>query len=136
MNRPVPVQTDPMFPSTALVMNVANGRGVELVRALAEAGVGVAIHFIANRQAVVSLVADIWDQGGRVCALDGREAGPADREALLGEARRTLGDVQMVVDASSKPAFRTRRPAARSPERRPLAGICARLRDLDRQTFW
>lgn len=106
MNRPVPVQAEPLLPSIALVMNVADRRGVELVRALAATGVGVAVHFLAQREAILSLVEHIWDRGGRVCAFDGREAGLADREALLGEVRSALGDVQMVLDASRRSASR------------------------------
>lgn len=97
--------------SVALVLNVADWKGLALVRSLAEAGVGVAIHFTAHRQAVASLVEDIWDRGGRVCALDGVDADEADREALLGAARSILGDVHMVVDASSKAVARDGRPA-------------------------
>ncbi|WP_299174743.1 hypothetical protein [uncultured Brevundimonas sp.] len=85
----------------ALVLNVADGKGLALVRSLAEAGVGVAIHFTARRRAVASLVEDIWDRGGRVCALDGSSADEADRNQLLGAARLTLGDVHLVVDAST-----------------------------------
>ena len=88
--------------SVALVMNVADWQGLALVRSLAEAGVGVAIHFTARRRAVDLLVEDIWDGGGRVCALDGAGANATDREALLGAARSILGDVHVIVDASTK----------------------------------
>lgn len=110
MNQPLLVQTEATVLSVALVMNVADRRGVELARALAEAGIGVAIHFLARRPAIVALVAEIWDRGGRVCALDGRDAALADRETLLGEVRLSLGDVQMVVDASRRPASRQAYP--------------------------
>ena len=95
---------DAMTPSVALVLNVADWRGLALVRSLADAGVGVAIHFTAHRQAVDSLVEDIWDRGGRICALEGDRWREADREALLGAARSTLGEVHMIVDASNRSA--------------------------------
>ena len=119
MEGPVARRTDPMAPSNALVMNVADRRGVQLVRSLAEAGVGVAIHFIARRQAIMSLVEDIWDRGGRVCAFDG-EATDTDQETLLGETRSTLGEVQMVVDASNRPGFRAITKVRRASATRSL----------------
>lgn len=100
MGRSVAARDRPT-PSIALVMNVADWKGIWLVHSLAEAGLGVAIHFTANRQAVDWLVQDIWDRGGRVCALDGAGANETDREALLSAARSILGHVHVIIDAST-----------------------------------
>ena len=99
-------------------MNVADWRGVELVRSLAESGVAVAVHFPAHRKAIASLVEHIWDSGGRICAFDATGGERADHQTFLQEARLALGDVQMVVDASRRSNVQGPRPAGTEPGRR------------------
>ena len=87
-------------PPIALVMNVEDRRGVELVRSLARAGVGVAVHFTVHRQAIDLLVEEIWDQGGRIRAFDGRDPKGARLATLLQKIQAISGDVPVVIDAS------------------------------------
>ncbi|QTC91955.1 hypothetical protein [Brevundimonas goettingensis] len=101
----------------ALVINVADAHGLDIVRRLAELGVGVVIHFTAHRRSVNRLVQDIWDQGGWVRAFDGSGAVDGTGEASLHAAWATLGGGRMVFDASSPPTS----SAALRPARRPRA---------------
>lgn len=110
---------NPYASPQALVINVSDARGLDLVRTLAELGVGVVVHFTAHRRPVNQLIRDIWDGGGWVRAFDGSESGGGQGEGSLEAAWSTFGGGQLVFDASSRPTA----PALRTARRRRHVGV-------------
>ena len=108
-------QAAPFPAPQALVINVADAQGLDIVRRLAELGVGVVVHFTAHRRSVNRVVQDIWDRGGWVRAFDGTNGPGGSGERSLQAAWLTFGGGRLVFDASSLPTASSARRARRRP---------------------
>jgi NAD(P)-dependent dehydrogenase (short-subunit alcohol dehydrogenase family) len=82
----------------ALVTGGARRIGRHLVRALAERGWAVAIHYRQSRDEAEALAAEIEADGGRAAPVAADLVDPAQVERLLGAARDALGPLSVLVN--------------------------------------
>jgi 3-oxoacyl-[acyl-carrier protein] reductase len=81
----------------ALVTGGSGGIGRAICAALAEAGVDVAVHYAAGREAAEEVVAGLRGAGRRAVALGADLRDPAAAESLVDAVERELGPVDVLV---------------------------------------
>lgn len=82
----------------ALVTGGSRGIGGAVCRALAAAGVRVAVNYRSRRTEAEAIVAAIQEAGGTAIALPGDVANAAAVDGLVGAAERALGPVGILVN--------------------------------------
>jgi NAD(P)-dependent dehydrogenase (short-subunit alcohol dehydrogenase family) len=85
-------------PGVALVTGGARRIGRDLVRALAERGWAVAIHYRVSKDEAETLTAEIEARGGRALPVQADLADPAQAERILVEASGVLGPLSVLVN--------------------------------------
>lgn len=85
-------------PGVALVTGGARRIGRDLVRALADRGWAVAIHYRGSKDEAEKLAVEIEAQGGRALPVQADLADPAQAERVLLDASSVLGPLSVLVN--------------------------------------
>jgi len=82
---------------TALVTGASSGIGTGVAEALAKAGAAVAVNYHSNSKSAQELVDKVVAAGGKAVALQADVGKPEEVARLFEEARKALGDIDIVV---------------------------------------
>ncbi|HEY3378648.1 MAG TPA: SDR family oxidoreductase [Armatimonadota bacterium] len=95
--------TTPRAGRVALVTGASRGLGAAIARELAAAGARVALNYHQNTRLADAVVADICQRGGTACAFRADITDEAQVREMIGDIRRTLGPVEIVVNNATGP---------------------------------
>src|SRR5262250_1915705 len=84
----------------AVVTGGSKGIGASIAKALAEEGASVVVNYSSSKQEAERVVAAISARGGRWSAVQGDVSKPSNIERLFGEAKKSFGRLDILVNNS------------------------------------
>ncbi len=90
---------------TALVTGGGTGLGRAIAGRLASEGVAVAVNYSRSRDDAEAVAAEIAGAGGRALAVQGDVSEPADVDAMVAEAEKRLGPIDVLVANAGTTAY-------------------------------
>ena len=84
----------------AVVTGASKGIGAAIAKALAEEGAAVVVNYASSQAGADAVVAAITEQGGKAIAVQGDVSQRAQAQALIDEATRAFGRLDILVNNS------------------------------------
>ncbi|MEJ0058037.1 MAG: glucose 1-dehydrogenase [Bacteroidota bacterium] len=82
----------------AIVTGASKGIGAEIAKGLAAEGASVIVNYSSSKEGADKVVASIVEKGGKAVAIHGNVSKPEDVDRLFLEAKKSFGDVNILVN--------------------------------------